>query len=394
MQFGNRFCGIEHSSIDDDARIYALILKKTKNEILAEDSLESGSIDELALKLPKDQHAFLVINDRQILTKTIDSNQEETLQIVSKAFPNLVLKEFYYEVISQNKKHFVAIGRRSHIDDIVKRYMDSGIRITGLSLGCLMVSGLSSFLESGDITTSNANIVLEDGSISSIQNSDSPQQKTYDVNGLMVDSSHLLSLSGALDMVLQTHGSKTNLETKNRSLLDEYKQVHFFGQFLKFGLVFILGLLLVNFFFFNHYFKKLGALQETAQVNQASKSKALELDASVAKVEKMFKDMMSSNSSKTSFYANTIMQDLPSSIVLDELNYQPLLRRVKADQPISINNNSLILSGISSNSDSYSNWLSLLEDYDWTTQIVTLHYGSESTRTSDFSIKITISDDQ
>jgi len=203
----------------------------------------------------------------------------------------------------------------------------------------------------------------------------------------------LLALSGALSSLLSKRESISSFETNKQALFNDFKQAQFFRQFLKIGLAFILGILLANFLFFNSYFNKVNTLQQTAQMNQVTKTKVLELNESVQKVEKMVEDMQNSSSSKTSFYANTIVNSLPASVLLSELNYQPLAKRIKADQPLIIEKNKILVSGTSSESDSFSGWLSDLEKKEWVSKIDIIEYGSESNRLSDFSIKIIISNE-
>ena len=390
LQFGNRFCGIEHTSFDDNDSIHAVLLKKNKKEIDIEESLEAKSVEGLAKKLPKNQHAFLVINDNNILSKSLKSNQDDALKLVSMVFPNIKLNEFYYEIVHQGNNHFIAISRKSQIDDIVKKYIENGISIIDFSLGNSMISSISKYIKSDEIWTSSSNISLENGLITAIKKTNEKKNVIYDVNGIKVENDYLFSLAGALSSLIDNHEPNTNFESEKNRLSNAFKQLHFFRQFLKFGLIFILGMLLINFFLFNNYFNKVSTLQQTAQFNQATKNNVVTLNESVLKIEKMVEDMKNSNSSKTSFYTNEIVQSLPNSILLKEFNYQPLLKRIKTDQLISINKNTLVVSGTSNDSDSFSNWLTAIEEYVWVSKIDILEYGSESVRTSDFSIKITL----
>src|SRR5690606_9911263 len=103
-------------------------------------------------------------------------------------------------------------------------------------------------------------------------------KQTYDINGLKVSDKKLLSLSGALQTVLSNTNPQTNFQTVTNDFKTQFFQQRFFTVFLKSGLVFILGLLLVNFLFFNHYFNKVKELQQVSQINQESKSDMVTLN--------------------------------------------------------------------------------------------------------------------
>lgn len=159
------------------------------------------------------------------------------------------------------------------------------------------------------------------------------------------------------------------------------------------GGLFILGLLLVNFFFFNHYFNKVAELSQLSQVNQSTKNQILKLDEVVSKKQKMVDDLLKSNGSKTSYYANEIMQGLPNSVLLKVFNYQPLLKRVKEGQDIQLKDRTIYIEGRSGDSQIYSDWISRLERKDWVSKVNILDYGQAASKVSDFKIEIVLTDD-
>jgi len=87
------------------------------------------------------------------------------------------------------------------------------------------------------------------------------------------------------------------------------------------------------------------------------------------------------------------MHSLPKSILLGKFNYQPLLKRIKADKIIEQNENVIQVSGQSSDSDAFSQWISLLEGNDWIVDVAILNYGSASSKVSDFTIEIGVEND-
>ena len=139
----------------------------------------------------------------------------------------------------------------------------------------------------------------------------------------------------------------TNLKTNKIDLYKEFQQKRFFNHFLKIGLSSVLIILLINFFVFNHYFNTVNVLQETSQLMSNSKDRVTRLNAKVIKSKKMVDDIQKSNSSKSTFYLNEIISNIPNFIVLENYNYQPLTRRVEENKPIKINKNTIEFSGFS-----------------------------------------------
>lgn len=394
LQFGNRFCGIEHTTKNGEELIVATLLKKHKNQIDFEDSFEASSIKEIINFLPKRQHITLAINNANVITKTIKGSLNDSLKVVYKAFPNINLNDFYFEVIEQSKNSFVSICRKEYIDNLIEEYTKANVPIINFSLGNMIVSSISKFAKNEEkLTSSNALIPIENKEILDIEKTEIESENKLDINGLTVTNIQLLSFSGALNTVLKEDNTSTNYDDQKQFLKNEYNNTRIFNQFLKFGGLFLLGLFLVNFLFFNHYFNNVNTLQQASQINLSAKEKVVTLNESVNKTKEMVDNMLKSNSSKSSFYTNAIIQSLPSSILLSEVNYQPLIKRIKADKIIELEHNIILVSGDSNSSESFSKWINDLEINNWIDSIEIIEYSDVSKSKSVFSIKIKMIND-
>lgn len=393
LKYGNSFCGIEHSSKNGSDIIYGIQLKQSKGELNIESSFEEKTIEDASNKLAKNQNLTLVINNDKVLSKFIESDQQDTLKLVYKVFPNANLNDFYFEILSQKNNHFVSLCRKDYVDNIIKDYEKHKISVINFSLGNNLIKTITNFIkQEGEIFSSNSKIQLKNNHIVQIEKAEVITED-YVVNSLNIFNSHSLALSGALQPLLNNQTTLTNFSEEKNRLTNEFKQTRFFNQFLKLGGLFILGLLLVNFFFFNHYFNKVNELKQLSEINQTTKSQIIKLKESVSKKQKMVDDLLKSNGSKTSFYSNQIIKSLPFSILLSEFDYQPLLKRIKAEKEIELENNIITASGTSSDSKIFSSWVNQLEQQNWINKVDIIDYGSTSSNTSDFKIKIVLADE-
>jgi len=392
LQYGNRFCGLEHTSIKNNKSIAICVLKQSKKELNLESTFHANSIEEVSKNLSKNQHAVLVVNDENVLSKKINSEQKESLKLVYKAFPNINLEEFYFEVISEVTSHFISICRKDYVDALIINYSEHNIHIISFSLGNSIISYIKSFTKKEQIQTSNSIVTIENQQIIGI-NKAVVEYEIYDINGLKISNQELLSFSGALQTVFKNDITVTNYRDKMDNLLTEFNQIQFFNQFLKFAGLFILGLLLVNFFYFNHYFNQVNNLNQVSEINESTKQKIVGLDELVSKKQKMVDDLLKSNGSKSSYFTNTIMQSLPETLLISEFNFQPLQKRIKDGKLIEIEENMIIISGSSNDNSIFSKWISQLEHMELIEHIDIIDYGSVSGSVSDFEIKIGLSDD-
>lgn len=394
LLYNNCFCGVEHALKDNQDIIYSTVLKKSKISLGIEKNFKVASVGELPQKLAKNQAVFLVINEHNVLTKQVQGQISNTDKTVYNAFPNINLDHFYYEISKQGDAHFISICRKEHLDNLVTDYSAKGINIVDISLGNLAVSGIAGFIKQESIFTSNAKVSFEDRNVSNIENHQNEESSSHNINGLEVRSNYVLSLSAALVLALQHIQPITNFDALKTDLKLNFRQTRYVTQFSKIGLVLILGILLVNFFVFNHYYNEVSTLQQTSQVNQATKQTLLKLDNQVNKSQKMVEDMLKSSISKSSFYVNAIVLSLPKSVLLSELDYQPLAKNIKKDKPVELNPNTITISGESNDSDAFSKWLVELETMSWISSVEILNYGDASQQVSNFSIKINMNDDQ
>ncbi len=390
LRFGHRFCGVEHTLNDKQSILYTTILKKNKKQVDIEKCFSSKNIKEILSKLPKNQHVFLIINDEKVLTKSLKAEQTDDLSLIHNVFPNINISEFYYEIINQNEINFISICRKEYIDQLIKDYYDNNIYVTSFSLGNAIISNTVRYIDNPLIFTSNARISTQDHFIKTIDYLETEKKNNYNINGLKVSNTYILSLTSALSNILNSFAPITNYQDKKGTLLQAYKQVRFLGLFLKMGLLSILGILLINFLFFNFYFNQVNTLNQTSQLNQTTKSNIIKLNEQVSKAKKTTEDLLKSSTSKSSFYIDAIIYSLPKSILLSEINYQPLKKRIKNGNPILLKDNIITVSGKSTNSVRYSEWIIALENLSWIDKVSVETYNDSKTLASNFSIKINI----
>lgn len=142
LNYGNRFCGIEHTTKNGQEVIHISLLRQSKKELLVDDFIEVNSIEGIAQKLSKNQHVYVVLNNDKVLTKTLESEQQDGLKLVYKAFPNINLEDFYYEVLSQASVHHIALCRRDYVEGIIKQYSDLKFSVIDIALGNTIIGSI------------------------------------------------------------------------------------------------------------------------------------------------------------------------------------------------------------------------------------------------------------
>lgn len=390
LLFGNTYCGIEHHG---KSVIEAILLEKKKSSLEISNSVKADSIEEISKKLPKKQHVFLVINNNEVLSKHIESVTKDSKQLLYNAFPSVSVNEFYYEINTTQNNHMVSICRKSFIDQLIQTYEAHNINIIGFSLGNSITAIINDFIDTNSYYTSNASLEKENDVITAVEFMEYVPEESYNINGLEVQNTQLLSFAGALSYILKTQNTTVNFEAKATSLIQNFKEKRFFTQFFMVGLGFILTILLVNFFVFNSYFHEVEIMKETSQVNVMQKDKLLKLKATTDEKQKTVDDILKNATSKSSYYIDNVALSLPNTIQLSALNYQPVTKRIKKDKPVLLQENVILISGISTDSDSFSNWIQTLENFNWVSGVTVMINGTSAKNNTDFSLKINLTDE-
>ena len=393
IKFGNRFYGLEQTQLNGKDKYYGIVLKKAQKQLNIDASFKTDDLDDIKTHIPKGKPIVLVINTSSVLTKKVQSKTNDSLKLVHMAFPNIKVEDFYYETISQGKNHFVSICRKTYVHELLNSYALKNITILDFTLGNLVSSLVTSLVDSENIQTSNTSISLEDALITDITIKEIQEETAYNINGLDIENKQLLSFAAALNLVIKDQNIQSSFIDTKKELNDTFKQKQFANQFLKVGLSILFTALLINFLFFNHYYNEVNALRETTQILEASKTKLLNLNEKVQKTEKMVNDVLKSSASKSSFYVDIIISYLPESILLQELNYQPLIKRIKEDKPIENFKNTILISGKTNKPILFSQWITQLESINWISSVNILNFEDTSKLSSDFTIKLNMTYD-
>ncbi len=94
-------------------------------------------------------------------------------------------------------------------------------------------------------------------------------------------------------------------------------------------------------------------------------------------------------SSKASWYLDQVGREVPESVTLTEIQWQPVSKNIKKETLIETKLQTMIIKGISHKGDDFSTWLSLLEELDWVDNMLINSYGSGKKISTSFELEIT-----
>ncbi|QMU65036.1 MAG: hypothetical protein GKR88_12565 [Flavobacteriaceae bacterium] len=382
IKYGIKFCSVEHA---DNGQHHFLQLKRKRKELVVSNKGETTDFEELIKTLQGQKHLFLVVNNEQVLTKTVANANTTEEHLVKTVFPNIALSDFYYNICSNHEESIISISRKTYVDALIALYDTHKISVIDFSLGSLSIEMLARFVDRSEINSSNARITFEGNHITAIQKQEVAETQ-YTINELNISNKQVLPLSG----VIQYYAGANVQSDIQKQLQEAYKQKRFFDIGFKFVLGFLFVSLLISYLVFNKYQGIQQNLEGELKTNEAYKKQLSILNKLVTQKLKLVESVSSAATSKVAWYFNEVAASVPASILLDDMSYQPIANSVKEDKKISFRENSITVTGLSVYDKDFTDWISNLEKKNWIEKVTYIHYGQGKKTKTSFNFMITL----
>lgn len=386
---GRQYIGIEHFTSNNEDKIALLLVEKKREGLVIGQkdriSYHKKIADKWDTKLP----FFLIINTSQVIQKEVSGAETSDEKILHKAFPNTNWDEFYVEIWRLKTKSLVAITRKTYLDEIISQYEKQKITIAGISLGVCAIAEIKSYVNESMIYTNHQAITNEEDQ-QILSSAGQEAVINYNINDLEIQNRHLLAFSGVLRLLLNNSANSGSVISYSEALQDTWYQKQFFAKGLKVIIGTLLTILLLNFVFFTHYYKLAQESAETILVNQSSQQDISKIKQRIIVKEEKVKNSLGKTDSQSSLLINEIAKEIPPSILLTELNYHPLEKKIKAEEPILYTNKVITLMGTTLSNDDFTHWIENMEKIRWIDKILITHFGKNDLNETEFSIKITL----
>ena len=250
---GKEYIGVEHFTINNEDKVALLLVEKKKEGLVISKKDRVSYNGKIAEKWDTKLPFFVVINSNQVIQKEVLGVEPSDEKLLHKSFPNTNWDEFYYEIWRLKTKSVIAIARKSYVIALLEDYQNQKITIAGISLGVCSIADIIAYTEENNLYTNHQNISKEETPIISARSLESAV--TYTINDLQIENRQLLAFSGILRLILNNTLNTGSIISYSDELYDDYNQKTFFNKGIKIMVGVVLGILLLNFIFFTHYYK-------------------------------------------------------------------------------------------------------------------------------------------
>jgi Tfp pilus assembly protein PilN len=387
LLLGKKYIGLEHFSLNNEEKMAILLMEKKKEELIIAKKDRISYAKTLPEKWDKTLPFFLVINTNQVIQKQVQGIDSSDGKLLHKGFPNTNWEEFYFEIWRLKTKSIVAISRKMYVDELLSNYHKQGISIAGISLGVCSIAEIINYSEASELST-NHQMISWNEEIPIITANAAAIDTTYNINGLAIQNSQILPFSGILRLLLKETTNTGNLINYSQQLYEDYNQRSFFSIGIKIIIGTLLTILLINFLVFNHYFKLAQETSESLLLSKSSLEEVIKTKQRILEKEQKVKNVVAMTSSQSSLIINEITKRIPQSVLLNELVYHPLEKKIKPEEAILTQEKTINLSGTTIDNAAFTNWVEAIEQLKWMNQVIITRFGKNDLNETEFSLKL------
>lgn len=389
LLLGKQYIGIEHFSLNNQEMIAVLLIEKKKEELLIAKKDKVTYEEMLPEKWDKSLPFFIVVNTNQVIQKELAATDATDEKLLHKAFPNTNWEEFYFEIWRLKTKSIIAISRKIYVDALLSNYRKQGVSIAGICLGVCSVAELINYSEKNEFHTNHQIVSLaeENQTITMVV---TDLDIACEINGLAIRNSHVLAFAGILRLLLNGTTNTGNLIDYSHQLYEDYNQKSFFSKGLKIMVGVLLAILLLNFFAFTHYYKLAEETSESLSLSESSVEEMNITKQHIKTKEQKVKNVVATTASQSSLVINEITKRIPQSVLLTELVYHPLEKKIKTEESIVAQEKIVTVSGTTLDNATFTHWIEAIEQLKWIDQVVITRFGKNELNETEFSIKLTL----
>lgn len=370
--------------------VHGLQMINTKGVISTGQKIEESDLPSLIKALGKSDPYVLNLSGKGIIDKRVVDLVPGQKNIISNAFPGLSISDYYSTEFVQGHVGWAALTKISLLDPILDQLNQLGISIIGVSLGLSSPSAMINLLDPVQTSWSSGTHQWEinSGSVENISPS-SVDSTVIDTGNEKLEAQFLLAYSAGLNYLLQNDLTLKENDTiqqgnVNHTYLSRSRKV------LTIGLGIILSAGLANAYFFNQYYQHSQALQFNISTQKTQLDQVEDLKEQYEELRTTFGDI-SSNTPQHAYFVDQIGASLPEKqILLTAIEIFPITsdKRMKNQGDYQVDQDMIIIDGISKNPKLFGDWIAELRALDWIKSVDITPFVKNAAGENEFRVEV------
>lgn len=374
---GARAAGIEIFLQGGAVEMSYVLLERKRSRLEIASSGSASALSEL--KLSSGTPVNISISGKGIIHKKVTYTEDlSALALLQKALPNAKLDEFYVQHTQPVNDHvIVSVARKSTVDELLDEFRKMKLEVVSCTFGPFSVSSLFPLMNFDNMVAEEIRlpahtVTVVDGQVDNYSAEENADPRAVEVGGDFIRSVLLVPFAAAAGYFIG-HRLFVNVDRVVEQA-GEFRQKKIFQLSGAGFLVLLLSILLINYLVFDHYWKKKQAFEMQYAGNQDALQKYAKLSAEYEEKMSFLKGSGLLETSRSSFYADRIAMDMPSSILLTEMNINPREKRSADENAMEFKAREIHIQGNCRQSNELNEWIKLLKKKDWVSEVELLNY--------------------
>lgn len=386
--------GLEAKFLADGTVAWSMVhLKKEKEEILlAAAKINSDTLEACTALIPKDVPVVLSFSGKGIICKKAPVSEAGLEAALGALVPNANLEEFAYDTEEQGDQWFVALIRKSRLEPIIAQLEAQKIQVIGASLEFMPLLRFQSVLgmSMSDFVVNGYLLKYGKDGLEDFTPSANATEALV-VGRSTIAAEQVLPYTAAFVQMLFPQDAKSINIPALQGAHSEFLEKKIFKFALVGTLVAILVLLIGNALAFTNQFSKNEDLKQQSYRFKGKTDDIKKEELAVLEKENFLKQNGWLHKSKLSFMCDKLAATVPSSITLKDFDINP----IKVDNTAAVKKSFFIdkklnLRGRCYKSSDLSNWIQILKNLNWISDVQMVDYTFDhSNNSAVFNLEIT-----
>ncbi len=342
-----------------DSMIYnAVLVEKRKQKLIITDQKQEMNADQLKVFIPRNCPVLINIEGWGVLVKKATFNEDG--ELTGSLVPNA--DDFEVFTHRQDNSGFAAVIRKEHFTGILEQIKHFGFQIADISCGPFAIDSLIKLLNlEGNIIAGNWSLKISDGFIEDVKMLPEKQSVGYKLDDDIIYSPYLPSFAQIVQFYAGYY-SEENLNFEFRKEIS-YKRLSVLIGWA--ALLFLLGALLGNYFWFESLSKRYNAISSEYRLNETVLQKLKIAETELKQTEDLIIKGGLVGSSSFAFFSDRIASCLPNGITLTRMEILPLKGKMISGKEIQFFNQTIIIEGETYEVLLIDRWINTIKKEDW-----------------------------
>ncbi|MBC72118.1 hypothetical protein J0656_17265 [Muricauda ruestringensis] len=372
--------------LGNPVRFHIGFVRKESGELRLSRTFECSNFLEVQNAIPKKIPVILNFSNKGVINRMVKAQGEYLKQVLFNARP----EDFYSYVLHGNEHNFVSICRKEVVDQHIGQLRGAGYHLVDYSIGPFVVGECSGIIEEDKIRTQHGELSFSNGSLVKFEMlSNDAGEGTYTLGNDKVKGGELVWLAAVLNYL---HPSERIEYEKGMLWGDkrEYKRKKIFELLAVSGLVAFMSALLGSYLLLLYFNKEYVRCEEQLYHFTDNYAQIKKMEEDLANKRFIAENSGVSNKNFLSFYLNELIGTTPSGVLLNHVEVNPLDKKVKSNEPVSLQSNMILVSGETNNSYYVNQWVKQLMTFPWVAKIEIMRLNRIDGDKETFSLKLEI----